>query len=100
MEGNILQKANEAVNDPKCTEEVLVENKKVLIDASLKLRKDDALKKALLSDIRTATKDFRAWEQVSDVYITLEPFAMSNGLLTQSYKVKRNEVSERYKNEL
>ena len=100
MEGKTLQKANEAVNDPKCTEEVLEENRKLLIDASVTLRKDDALKKALLSDIRIATKDFRAWEQVSDVYITLEPFAMSNGLLTQSYKVKRNEVSERYKDEL
>lgn len=100
IEGKRLQKANEAVNDPKCTEEVLEENRKVLLDASVKLRNDDDLKKALLSDIRMATKEFRAWEQVSDVYLTLEPFAMSNGLLTQSYKVKRNEVSERYKDEL
>lgn len=100
IEGKRLQKANEAVNDPKCTEEVLEENRKVLLDASVKLRNDDGLKKALLSDIRMATKEFRAWEQVSDVYLTLEPFAMSNGLLTQSYKVKRNEVSERYKDEL
>ena len=43
---------------------------------------------------------FRKYEQVSDVYLTFEPFAMVNGLLTQSYKVKREFVAKRYHDEL
>ncbi|EEC48472.1 predicted protein, partial [Phaeodactylum tricornutum CCAP 1055/1] len=47
-----------------------------------------------------STKRFQKWEQVKDVYVTLEPFAMANGQLTQSYKVKRPFVLERYEDEL
>ena len=36
----------------------------------------------------------------SEMYVTLEPFAMANGLLTQSYKVKRDFVAKRYSDEL
>jgi len=32
--------------------------------------------------------------------VTLEPFAMANGLLTQSFKVKRDFVAKRYEDEL
>ncbi len=98
--GKSLQKENEKVNDPKCSEEDCISSCSVLSDASVKLRDDSALKSSLMSEIRAATKDFRKWEQVGDVYITLEPFAMSNGLLTQSYKVKRDFVSKRYADEL
>ena len=45
-------------------------------------------------------KQFRPWEVVNTVHFTLEPFAMSNGQLTQSYKVKRDAVYERYCDEL
>jgi long-chain acyl-CoA synthetase len=48
----------------------------------------------------TSSGVFRKWEQVNDVYVTLEPFAMANGLLTQSYKVKRDFVVKRYQDEL
>ena len=95
-----LQEANERVNDPKATEEDCAEDIESLINASSDLRSNDGLKSALISDIRAATKDFRKWEQVGDVYLTLEPFAMSNGLLTQSYKVKRDAVANHYMDEL
>ena len=50
--------------------------------------------------MKDATISFRKWEKVNDCYITFEPFAMSNGLLTQSYKVKRPQVTERYMKEI
>jgi long-chain acyl-CoA synthetase len=99
-DGEILQKANEKLNDPKCTPEACEENAKVLQTASERLRQADALNKALLKDIKAACKPFRAWEQVNECYITLEPFAMANGQLTQSYKVKRASVMDRYGDEL
>ena len=49
---------------------------------------------------KSTTEGFRAWERVDTAYITLEPFAMANGQLTQSYKVKRASVMERYGDEL
>jgi long-chain acyl-CoA synthetase len=95
-----LQKANEKVNDPKCMKEDCAEEIEALQRASMELRKNKDLKSLLMNDIRSTTKEFRKWEQVSDVHISLEPFAMSNGLLTQSYKVKRDAVLNRYKAEM
>ena len=46
--------------------------------------------------MKKATAKFRPWEQVSSVYLSLEPFAMVNGLLTQSFKIKRDKVKDRY----
>lgn len=98
--GKALQKENEKVNDPKCTDEDCAAGSNALNTAAAKLRSDEALKKALLGDMKKATAKFRKWEQVGDVYVTLEPFAMANGLLTQSYKVKRDGVMKRYGEEL
>jgi long-chain acyl-CoA synthetase len=99
-EGKMLQGANEKVNDPKCSEEELEEQSKILRDASVKLRDNKDLMVALMGDVKKATKEFRAWEQVGAIYPTLEPFAMANGQLTQSYKVKRAAVIDRYGDEL
>jgi len=98
--GKNVQEANDIANDPKCTEEDSQKAGKILADASVEIRKDDALRNAIMKDIQMATKDFRQWEQVGNVYLTLEPFAMANGLLTQSYKVKRDAVLNKYKDEL
>ena len=96
-----FQKANEVVNDPKCTESDCEENLQILKAASEDLRANAELQKALVADIKSATTvGFRAWERVDSAYITLEPFAMANGQLTQSYKVKRASVMERYGDEL
>lgn len=95
-----LQTANEKVNDPKCSEEECDVHSRTLREASDALRTNAELKAALLRDVARATAQFRKWEQVGDVYLTLEPFAMSNGLLTQSYKVKRDSVLQRYQGSL
>jgi long-chain acyl-CoA synthetase len=99
-EGEKLQAANDAVNDPKCTEEMCTENSATLKKASEDLRKNSDLQKGLMTDIKAATSGFRGWEQVGDVHVILEPFAMANGQLTQSYKVKRDSVMTRYGDEL
>jgi long-chain acyl-CoA synthetase len=56
--------------------------------------------KSLLEQIKDANNGYGRWEQVSTVYLTMEPFAMANGQLTQSYKVKRDAVTARYYDEL
>lgn len=98
--GEKLQTLNEKVNDPKCSEEDCVNYCEDLKEASEALRSNKSLNSALTRDLKKATKPFRKWEHVSDVYVTLEPFAMANGQLTQSYKVKRDSVMVRYNNEL
>jgi len=99
-EGAALQKANEKMNDPKCSSGEAEESCTLLQLASKRLRLSDELKKSLLTDVKKSTKSFRPWEQVSEIYLTLEPFAMVNEMLTQSYKVKRPSVMDRYGTEL
>ena len=96
-EADKLQIASDKVNDPKCSDEDCETYSRELNEAADKLRSNAGLKTALKTDVSRATKGFRKWEQVSEVYLTLEPFAMVNGLLTQSYKVKRDQVVNRYK---
>lgn len=43
---------------------------------------------------------FRPWEQVKGVHLLLEPLGVTNGLLTQTMKVRRNVVAERYAREV
>jgi long-chain acyl-CoA synthetase len=95
-EATKLQEAYEHVNDPKCSEEESEANCKILNEVVPALQANKELKKALMADIKAATSSFRAWEQVGDIHITIEPFAMANGLLTQSYKVKRDAVMARH----
>jgi len=92
----------EKVNDPKCTEEDCAEACERLAKASDEIRSKADIAKKVAADVKQATSSgaFRKWEQVNEVYLTLEPFAMANGLLTQSYKVKRDFVAKRYQDEL
>jgi long-chain acyl-CoA synthetase len=99
-EGAKLLAEYEKVNDPQCTEEDCEVACKVLNEVSEKLRGDKNLEKELINAVKRASSGFRKYEHVGDVYITLEPFAMANGQLTQSYKVKRASVMERYGDEL
>jgi long-chain acyl-CoA synthetase len=99
-EGAKLHVEYEKVNDPQCTEESCEAGCKLLNDAANKLREDKNLEKELIKIVKKATSGFRKFEQVGDVYLTLEPFAMANGQLTQSYKVKRASVTERYEDSL
>ena len=95
-EATKLQEAYDAINDPKCSEEECDANMKILNEVASKLQSNQQLKANLKSDIKAATSSFRAWEQVGDIHVTVEPFAMANGLLTQSYKVKRDSVMARH----
>lgn len=100
-EATRLQKANEQINDPKCDPEDCAVASDLLLKASEDLRSNQDLQKSLdgLSAAST-TEGFRNFERVNTVYLTMEPFAMANGQLTQSYKVKRDSVYERYGGQL
>jgi long-chain acyl-CoA synthetase len=95
-EAKKLQEAYEIVNDPKCSEEDSASNMKILNEAVPKLQAMAELKNSLKANVKAATSSFRPWEQVGEIHITIEPFAMANGLLTQSYKVKRDAVMARH----
>jgi long-chain acyl-CoA synthetase len=43
-----------------------------------------------------ARPEFRPDEQVGDLRFVSEAFSMENGLMTQTYKIRRNRVVERY----
>jgi long-subunit acyl-CoA synthetase (AMP-forming) len=43
---------------------------------------------------------FRPWEQVKGVCLLVEPFTVANGLMTQTLKVRKNVVLERYAKEV
>ena len=92
----------DAVNDPKCSEEESLIACKRLEMVSKEIRSDKDLVNKVRSEVKQTTSSgaFRKWEQVNEVFLTLEPFAMANGLLTQSYKVKRDFVAKRYADEL
>jgi long-subunit acyl-CoA synthetase (AMP-forming) len=82
-EAEILQKANEAVNDAKY-DDCEIESK-FLRKASEKLRKNITLQTIVVSAIRaTINSGFARWEQANTVYITMEPFDMANGHWTQN----------------
>lgn len=100
VEGDALQAATEIINDPKCTKEDFEKNVGILRQTSQTLRGDKALQSKLEEDMKTATANFRQWEQVGHVFVTLEPFSMVNGQLTQSYKIRRAAVMTRYGHEM
>lgn len=95
-----LQAAMDAINDPHCEASASEPHLEVLQSASAQLRQNKQLEALLSKTLKTATSGNRPWEKVSEGYITLEPFAMVNAQLTQSYKVKRAQVLERYEAEL
>ena len=100
-DGKKMTDTQEKVNDPTCTEEECEAGCAILKKVSEEMRSKKALKDTLLNEMQAATAEgFRPWERVGEVYITLEPFAMANGQLTQSYKVKRDSVMSRYGDDL
>ncbi|GMH46568.1 hypothetical protein TrVE_jg11296 [Triparma verrucosa] len=93
------QKLVDIMNDPKFEREEADNAKIELERLGSKLRSDPAVVSAVVADLKAASgtsAGFRKWESVQDAYIVVEPFAMSNGLLTQSFKVKRAQVAEAY----
>ena len=101
-EGDRLFRLIEEVNDPKFGD--VREAIKQLEVAQEKLRGEKTVERLIEEKVKACTGrggGFRPWESVGGkVLILLEPFAMSNGRLTQSFKIKRNVVGERYGGEL
>mmetsp|Transcript_10851 Transcript_10851/g.21596 ORF Transcript_10851/g.21596 Transcript_10851/m.21596 type:complete len:767 (-) Transcript_10851:35-2335(-) len=92
----------EVMNDPKFDAAEAAEAQKELDAYGERLRSDKAVVAAVQADLKASTgvaNGFRKWESVQDAFVVAEPFAMSNGLLTQSFKVKRAEVAKRYSSE-
>lgn len=68
------------------------------LEKEIREKKTD-VKKALLADIQKAMKKGFT-DRVGVIEVVLEPFNMANGFLTQTLKVKRNVVMDRYAKEI
>ena len=68
-----------------------------LRSAARTLQGDARIKDAVMKELSlTNEKTKRGWERVGKAIITLEPFSVVNGQLTQTLKVKRDAVAKRY----
>ncbi len=56
------------------------------------------LKKALMADMERLGKECKllGFEKVKDIFIPSEPFSMENGLLTPTFKLKRNDAKRAF----
>jgi len=87
------------LNDPKYDQDSCLLASEQLETLQELLRKDKRVEEAIVGDLQACTGakgGFMAWERVADCVLVVEPFAMSNCLLTQSFKVKRDAVEARY----
>lgn len=60
-------------------------------------------KAMLLNEINQKIKNrptFRQFERISNIYFLKEPFTIENGMLTQTLKIKKNVVFEKYSAEI
>ncbi|WP_017325478.1 long-chain fatty acid--CoA ligase [Synechococcus sp. PCC 7336] len=67
------------------------------------LTSQPAVRAAVLSDLQQRLKQrpgYRPDEQLGDFRFVPEPFSIENGLMTQTYKIRRNRVVERYAREI
>ncbi|XP_069123934.1 long-chain-fatty-acid--CoA ligase 5-like isoform X1 [Argopecten irradians] len=66
------------------------------------LAKDPKVKKAILDDITAVGKQsgLHSFEQVKDIHVFPELFSVENGLLTPTFKAKRNELKVYFKSEI
>jgi len=71
--------------------------------ANANLNDSSDFKAMLMNELNQAIKarkSFRVYEILTNIYFTQEAFAVDNGLLTQSMKIRKNNVIEKYKNEI
>ena len=61
---------------------------------------DEKMKAKLVKMIRPTLKGFPGYAKVRRVIVTLEPWAIDNGLLTPTLKIKRARVLEKYADEI
>mmetsp|Transcript_12643 Transcript_12643/g.27255 ORF Transcript_12643/g.27255 Transcript_12643/m.27255 type:complete len:142 (+) Transcript_12643:56-481(+) len=91
-----IQALVDLINDPHCSKNEYVQASTELDNFTRKVNVDKQLMALVTSDVEHLLSKFRKWEHVGSFTLILEPFAMVNNLLTQSYKVKRSSVLERY----
>ncbi|TFY63955.1 hypothetical protein EVJ58_g2936 [Rhodofomes roseus] len=63
---------------------------------------DPKVNAAILSELtKTAQENkLKGFEMVKRIHLTMEPFTVENGCLTPTFKIKRKETYEKFKNEL
>jgi long-subunit acyl-CoA synthetase (AMP-forming) len=49
--------------------------------------------KAIVRDLKRVGKDRRGYEQMQEVIVTVEPFTIARGLMTQTLKVRCNIIT-------
>eukprot|EP00970_Alexandrium_tamarense_P020850 scaffold15773_cov193-Alexandrium_tamarense.AAC.2 len=121
--GEMLQSLVDQINDPRCSKANYEKAVEALSKYQEEIRGNKRLHSFLVDEAKRLLKKFRKWEQIGSFYVLIEPvssisaldfmniilfsshvvcpiiqFAMVNDLLTQSYKVKRGMVIEKYSN--
>jgi long-subunit acyl-CoA synthetase (AMP-forming) len=61
---------------------------------------DRRVRRLFEDEILKYSKDFRTYELVRSFWIETEPFTRENGMLTTSFKLRRDKVRERYEGRL
>jgi long-chain acyl-CoA synthetase len=64
------------------------------------LLSDRRVRRLFEDEILKHSKDFRAYELVRNFWIETEPFTRENGMLTTTFKLRRDRVRERYEGKL
>jgi len=64
------------------------------------LLSDRRVRRLFEEEILKHSKDFRAYELVRNFWIETEPFTRENGMLTTTFKLRRDRVRERYEGKL
>lgn len=79
---------------PQSTGPVDVE---LLRSEALALNDSAAIKEAILQDLSPVFDNLRPWERVQAIEVFLEPWSVSNGMLTPTLKVKRPVIATSFK---
>lgn len=89
------------VPDPETFPEY-AKNKLNLKGSMEELAGNQAVKKAILADLTDVGKKggLQSFEQVKDIYVFPELFSVENGLLTPTFKAKRNEVKKYFSSQI
>jgi long-subunit acyl-CoA synthetase (AMP-forming) len=91
---------NEIVG-PQALTNGIVGSRERLKEIETALNQDKKVRRAVLEDVsRVQGRSSQDGERIGEAYLVLEPFNMINGFLTQTLKVKRNQVADHYAKEI
>lgn len=64
--------------------------------------RDPKLKEEILAQVKACSKanGLHGFETVRSIYLESEPFSDANGLLTPTFKLKRQQLRDRYQDEI